>query len=86
MLIDPRMCLIEYQPEERDVVSAEASGFLPDVAVLVQPDDGQCVSQARAGVLPPDADLDQPLTDLVDGWSFHVVSHSSEIRTASPVF
>jgi len=71
------MGFVEDETYQRNVVSREASGLLPDVAVAVQADDGQRVAETRSRLLAADADFDQAVADFMYVSSGQKVSQNS---------
>ena len=67
------MGFFQYKLHERDVVAAEAGGFVPDAILLKQSDDGHSVAESGACPFPPDADSDQTFAKIVNGKSGHRV-------------
>jgi len=65
------MGVIEHEPQQRQVITPEASRFLPSLAVTKQPTYGHRVPLTGACVLPPNAGQDQAATNFVDGYRFH---------------
>jgi len=71
MVEDPGVSLVESQPEQWNVIAAEAARFLPDIAVAEQPSHRDDMTQSRSGAFSPDANLDQAVAEFVNWLSWH---------------
>ena len=62
---DPGVGFIKHELDEWDVITVEAGGFVPDIALAKQTDNGNGVAEADTCSLAPDTDPNQAFAEFM---------------------